>query len=200
MAMDFMAQPAQSVNKGNRKQGIRNRKRICLINYLSPVLCFVFSAFCFSQCSPGHSGDAVLKKYTLRSTDTALTSRGGIVKYKDTAVSGELIVLYPSGEISLFAEYKEGKENGLYKQWYEEGGLAEQRMYIAGRKEGVHYGWWPDGKRKFEYHFKDDKYEGTATEWMPSGKIYKSFTYKNGQEEGLQQVWKADGTLRTRAA
>jgi hypothetical protein len=194
--MDFMAQQVQSANKGNREQETQNGKKIVIKTNALPVSCFLFSVFCFFQCSPERSADIVLKKYIIASTDAALISKGGIVKYKDTTVTGELLVLYPSGNISLFAEYKEGKENGLYKKWYEEGSLAEQRMFKAGRKEGVHYGWWPDGNRKFEYNFKDDVYEGVAKEWMPSGKIYKSFTYEKGQEEGLQQVWKEDGTLQ----
>jgi antitoxin component YwqK of YwqJK toxin-antitoxin module len=191
-----MELPVPLVNRENTKQKTRNRKKI--MNRVSlPILCFLFCVLCsFSQCSSGHSGNAIIKKYTIASTDRALISKGGIVKYKDTAVNGELIMIYPSGDISLFAEYKDGKENGIYKKWYEDGSLAEQRLFKAGRKEGIHYGWWPGGQRKFEYNFKDDMYEGSTKEWTPSGKLYKSFTYKLGQEEGLQQVWKEDGSLQ----
>jgi antitoxin component YwqK of YwqJK toxin-antitoxin module len=92
--------------------------------------------------------------------------------------------------------FKEGKEEGEWKQFYSGGKLKERRYFKDGKKVGLLASWWPNGNRKWAYHFKDGEYEGECKEWNPAGLLVKRMHYVNGYEEGLQQFYYDNGKVK----
>ncbi|MFK4985575.1 toxin-antitoxin system YwqK family antitoxin, partial [Klebsiella pneumoniae] len=83
--------------------------------------------------------------------------------------------------------FKEGKEEGEWKQFYAAGKWKEQRFFKDGKKVGKLVSWWPNGNKKWEYYFEDGEYQGECKEWNQAGLLIKRMHYKKGYEEGLQQ-------------
>ncbi|MBX9732812.1 MAG: hypothetical protein K2X37_02030 [Chitinophagaceae bacterium] len=92
--------------------------------------------------------------------------------------------------------FKEGKEEGEWKQFYASGKLKEQRFFKDGKKVGKLASWWPNGNKKWEYYFEDGEYQGECKEWNPQGLLVKRMNYNKGYEEGLQQFYYDNGKVK----
>jgi antitoxin component YwqK of YwqJK toxin-antitoxin module len=128
--------------------------------------------------------------------DTALHIINGIAYFHDSLYSGHVVDTYNKTDTALSMSYYNGKEEGVYKQWYCNKQLAAERYFENGRKEQLHRGWWQNGKPKFEYHFLNDEYEGEVKEWNSDGFLYKIFHYSKGHENGSEKMWWEDGRIR----
>ena len=53
--------------------------------------------------------------------------------------------------------YKKGKYNGLWQQWYEDGKQKKKVNFIDGKKEGKEINWKKDGSIKSEVIYKGGK-------------------------------------------
>jgi len=107
------------------------------------------------------------------------------------------VSFYPgTTDTAEIRSYRDGLENGAWKQFYPSNKLKELRYFENGRKVGIYLGWWENGNRKLVYHFKDDEYEGDCSEWNEDGLLVKVMHYKRGHEEGRQQLWYDNGKVR----
>jgi len=127
--------------------------------------------------------------------DPALVRRFGVLRWHDTAFSGDVVERDSTGAQSE-TEYRDGVRDGWARAWYPNGQLTYERQYRQGKEVGAHRGWWPDGREHFVYHYGDGLTEGTAREWFPSGQLYREFHYAAGHESGSERMWYADGRLR----
>jgi len=57
----------------------------------------------------------------------------------------------------LYLEYKNGKIDGIRKDWYKNGQLKNERTYKNGELDGVWKVYLEDGQLKEEKTFKDGK-------------------------------------------
>ena len=57
-------------------------------------------------------------------------------------------------------EYRSGKKNGVWKNYYPNGQLRESRFFDMGVKKGDHFFYFPSGQLKFHYQLKNDVYHG----------------------------------------
>lgn len=92
--------------------------------------------------------------------------------------------------------FKEGREEGEWKQFYPGGKWKEQRFFKDGKKVGKLASWWPNGNKKWEYYFEDGEYQGECKEWNPQGLLVKRMNYHKGYEEGLQQFYYDNGKVK----
>ncbi|GAA4415835.1 hypothetical protein GCM10023187_46690 [Nibrella viscosa] len=122
--------------------------------------------------------------------------QNGLVWFNNEPFSGRQYALYANGDTVFVGAFRQGKAEGIHRQWYENRQPREVRRYVNGAQEGEQRGWYEDGKPAFVYHFRHDVYEGTATQWFPNGHLAQIFTYRDGREDGRQQLWYEDGTLR----
>jgi hypothetical protein len=93
------------------------------------------------------------------------------------------------------AGYQNGREHGLFREYYANGSLKSIRKFDQGKKIGTYRSWWPNGNMQSEYAFIDDEYEGSCKDWDENGLLIRSKNYKHGHEAGLQQMWQSDGKL-----
>jgi len=51
--------------------------------------------------------------------------------------------------------YKDGKLDGLYTEWYENGQKVKEGNYKDGKDDGLYTEWYENGQKEFELTYKD---------------------------------------------
>lgn len=134
----------------------------------------------------------------INQTDGNFHQENGIMFNGTSAFTGYIYTFYPETKDTLkLAGYLNGKEHGLWKQFYPDGKLAEKRTFVNGSKEGTFMGWWENGKKKFETTFSNSEYNGAYQEWNREGQLVLSLNYKKGYEDGTQQMFYDNGKIRS---
>ncbi len=114
------------------------------------------------------------------------------------AFSGMVYTLYPgSKDTAAIACYRNGKEDGDWKQFYRNGKLMEQRSFRDGVKTGNLIQWWENGRRKRFCSFEHGEYNGAYKEWNEAGILIRNMHYKAGYESGIQQQFYDNGKVRS---
>ena len=88
---------------------------------------------------------------------------------------------------------KNGKEDGLWTQWYENGQKSIEVTYKNGKENGLWIGWYKNGQKNNEGNFKDGKRDSLWTYWNESGQKEWELTYKDGKEDGLIILYSKNG-------
>ncbi|MDA9555611.1 toxin-antitoxin system YwqK family antitoxin [Pelobium sp.] len=134
----------------------------------------------------------------LNRDSTQVITKGGITYCNGAPFTGKLYQLNPNHKDTIsMQEYKNGKEDGCWKQFDEHQKLTEIRYFKDGLKDGTYQSWWENGKPKAQYSFKNGEYDGVFKEWQPNGKLSKEMHYQNGYEVGSQKVWYDNGKIRS---
>ncbi len=156
---------------------------------------FLFIFLVLSHCNPALPEQ---KLQSLHKKGLNVETKGGITRVDNAVYSGTLYTLDAQGKDTVeIQNYLNGKEHGIWKQFYENGQLRESRFFKEGKKEGQYLAWWPDGSPQKEYYFENGEYEGTCKEWYQNGQLFREFNYHIGQEEGSQKMWKGDGKIES---
>jgi hypothetical protein len=123
------------------------------------------------------------KKLTFLLSLTFLFLFSGSVYGEEPEVKKEF---YDSGELKKETHYKNGKKEGLEKEWFDWGEIRTN--YKNGKKEGLETLWFESGKKKYEYHWKNGIENGKNKEWDRDGSpqvANKSFS--NFDVQGLDR-------------
>ena len=132
------------------------------------------------------------------SDSSTIVTRVGITYVNDAVYTGTIYTLAPNQkDTTQIKNYKDGKEDGVWKQFYENGRLKETRFFKEGKKEGEYIGWYMNGQKQLDYFFVNDEYEGTCREWASNGQLIKEMNYKAGHEEGNEKAWYDNGKIRS---
>lgn len=110
---------------------------------------------------------------------------------------GSRVIWYESGSKAAETEYKNNKENGLWRVWYENGNLKEEINYKTGKINGTSRNWNEDGELTGECNYKDGLEDGRCYEkytMNPQIFIYDGI-YKNGIKVGKWKEWDDKGKL-----
>jgi antitoxin component YwqK of YwqJK toxin-antitoxin module len=94
--------------------------------------------------------------------------------------------------------YKNGKLNGLYEQWYLNGHILKKCNYKNNKLHGLYEQWYQCGQLAEKYWYKKNCKHGLYEQWYQSGQLWKRFNYKNDMWNGLYEVWNENGTLEIR--
>ena len=152
--------------------------------------------------------------------ETTLVERDDFYYTKDTnkPYSGQVFSLYDDGKKKEEGTYKNGKPDGLWKEWYENG----QKKYEGSFKDGFRNGFWSywneEGEKTSEINYKNGKKNGLRFYWweydndkIMTEEIYKDGeiisdkewyyngnkefekSYKDGKPDGLWKEWYENG-------
>ena len=79
--------------------------------------------------------------------ETDAQDRNGIIFLPNQTepFTGNNLCKYENGQIKLEVVYKNGKENGSWKQWYENGQVKSEVKFVDGIKEGIETIWNKNG-------------------------------------------------------
>ncbi|WP_271814563.1 toxin-antitoxin system YwqK family antitoxin [Clostridium beijerinckii] len=71
--------------------------------------------------------------------------------YNGIPFTGFTFSMHPTtGQLKLLISFKDGFEDGIYREWYENGQLKEVREITHGQSDGYKICWYPDGLLKSE--------------------------------------------------
>jgi antitoxin component YwqK of YwqJK toxin-antitoxin module len=134
----------------------------------------------------------------INATAPGLKAVNGIVYFNEALFSGTVFNLFPnSNDTAAIMNFRNGREDGVWKKKYAHNKLEEIREFKDGIKTGEYIAWWPNGNKKLQYEFKDGEYEGTCYEWNEQGQMTKEANYKAGYEDGLQKIFYDNGKIHS---
>ncbi len=139
---------------------------------------------------------------------------------------GYQVFKYPNGAVSSEGLMKNGKAEGLWKNYYvtgvkksegkrtnflldsiwvffdQAGDTTEKISYLFGKKNGYYYKYKKElsGGGIYVWSkelFAGDRKEGTAYLYFPDGKIQQTIPYNDGKKEGLSREYDQDGNIIT---
>ncbi len=116
--------------------------------------------------------------------------------YKDDKVSETVnSFFYPSGKLKGEMPFKDGKTNGIIKQYYESGKLFYERAEVDGKKNGIEKVYFETGALKQEALFTDGKKTGAVKTYYESGKLKEENPYINDIANGIAKSYFESGKL-----
>lgn len=134
----------------------------------------------------------------IAASDTAFQWRNGTAYYREALFSGRLFSFYPgTADTSFVHAFREGKEDGCWKEFYPGHQLMEVRYFNRGSKEGTYLAYWPNRQLRLRYHFQQDEYEALCEEWTAAGILIREMHYSRGREVGSQKQFYDDGSIRS---
>lgn len=101
---------------------------------------------------------------------------------------------YENDTLRSVENYKDGKQDGLCRNWYENGQLEDEKNYKDGEMNGLKREWWENGQLKKEENYKDGEWDGLFRYWYENGQLEEEGNYKNG-EEISKKCWDENGQL-----
>lgn len=103
--------------------------------------------------------------------------------YKNGELNGKTYeYIVKKNDTSYIAgQYKNGKENGLWKWFNEDSILVETINYEKGKQNGEHIMYFNNGKIRIRGFLVDDKYDGKLNMYDSLGNKIKKMTFDNGK-------------------
>jgi len=109
--------------------------------------------------------------------------------------TGEVFYCNEDGKVRTWCNFKDGKRDGLYRQWHDNGQLEDEGNYKGGGRDGIWRVWYWNGQQLNESNNKDGKKDGLMRVWMINGQLKREHNYKDGKLDGLVREWHDNGLL-----
>jgi antitoxin component YwqK of YwqJK toxin-antitoxin module len=106
--------------------------------------------------------------------------------------TGWMKTMREDGQIKEVTQYKDGKRDGLWTEWYENGQKAKQGCY-SDSMLGLFTWWYENGHKKEEGNHKDGMQHGIWTTWYENGQKRWETNFGNGAVLGLCKMWYQNG-------
>jgi len=106
---------------------------------------------------------------------------------------------HDSGAVKSEAQTKNGKADGLLKNYSASGILESVYTYRMGIKEGPGVTYYPNGQAREKMFYSNGLREGTSKMYYRSGELYRTSPYSKGKMDGIRKTYYKDGTLMAEA-
>lgn len=105
---------------------------------------------------------------------------------------------YNNGQLEIESEtpFKNGKENGIEKEYYKNGRLKRETPYTDSKANGIQKEYYENGRLKSETPYTDGKLNGVVKEYYETGELLREAPYKNGEHDGVDKRYDKDGQVR----
>ena len=110
----------------------------------------------------------------------------------DENFTGQVIKKYKNGQVKSIENFKNGKLNGEFKEFFENGSLFQIGTFKNGDMKNIKV-FYENGKLKFEQNLKDRK--GKYRGYYPNGKLEVEGEVFQGDEIGLWKYYSEEGNL-----
>lgn len=103
---------------------------------------------------------------------------------------------YGNGSVRAEIPMKDGKKNGIAKEYYEGGELYREIEYVNGKKAGISKRYFENGHVSQETVFKNDKIHGTQKKFRENGKPASvAEYYEDNPRKGVVEYF-TDGKVK----
>ena len=110
----------------------------------------------------------------------------------DENFTGQIIKKYKDGQVKSIENFKNGKLNGEFKEFFENGSLFQIGTFKNGDMKNIKV-FYENGNLKFEQNLKDRK--GKYRGYYPNGKLEVEGEVFQGDEIGLWKYYNEEGNL-----
>ena len=97
------------------------------------------------------------------------------------------------GELRSQSEYKAGKREGVFTDYYESGEVSARHPYKGGLRNGKDVDYYKSGKVRGVRTYKAGKRQGTEKWYYESGALKQTGTYKDDRKQGVWKLFYEDG-------
>lgn len=117
-------------------------------------------------------------------------------QYKQGKIDGTFKEFFPNGNIKQEVHYIGGKLKGLYRTYYENGRIEQEAVYVDGQIEGIYRSYYEDGVLHQEKEYSHGKLNGVYKAYDESGLPFFEITYKNDVQHGSDKIFDAMGVIQ----
>ena len=110
----------------------------------------------------------------------------------DENFTGQVIKKYKNGQVKSIENFKNGKLNGEFKEFFENGSLFQIGTFKNGDMKNIKV-FYENGNLKFEQNLKNRK--GKYRGYYPNGKLEAEGEVFQGDEIGLWKYYNEEGNL-----
>ena len=110
----------------------------------------------------------------------------------DENFTGQIIKKYKNGQVKSIENFKNGKLNGEFKEFFENGSLFQVGTFKNGDMKNIKV-FYENGNLKFEQNLKNRK--GKYRGYYPNGKLEVEGEVFQGDEIGLWKYYNEEGNL-----
>ena len=90
---------------------------------------------------------------------------------EDRLFSGVMYDVNSNGILLIESVIKNGKKNGLHKEWYENGQIIVETNFKNGKEYGLYKMWYDNGQIMFEWNYKNGVQNGVSKHWDEDGRL-----------------------------
>ncbi|MBL7901793.1 MAG: hypothetical protein JNK73_07350 [Bacteroidia bacterium] len=153
----------------------------------------LFAFISLSSCNNGKVPDGI-KVVHFKNSDKIKQE----IEYKDGKKNGFFKEYYTTGKLKAIQHYRNDTLCDSSKFYHENGQASELQIFD---KRGLYQGCWKkynkEGKVFWETCFKDNLLDGSATEYTyKTGKLLKRLNYSTGLKHGKQEEFYANGNKK----
>ena len=110
----------------------------------------------------------------------------------DENFTGQVIKKYKSGQVKSIENFKNGKLNGEFKEFFENGSLFQVGTFKNGEMKNIRV-FYENGNLKFEQNLKDRK--GRYKGYYPNGQLEEEGEVFQGEKIGVWRYYNEEGKL-----
>jgi antitoxin component YwqK of YwqJK toxin-antitoxin module len=115
--------------------------------------------------------------------------------YKDGKKEGIKKQYYADGKLKSEVPYQNNIPKGNSRTYYPNGNLSEEGTWKNGGWDGVYKYYYENGKLSYEWNFVNGKREGEQKYYFPNGKLNYIGNWKDGSESGVLKEYNDAGLL-----
>ena len=110
----------------------------------------------------------------------------------DENFTGQVIKKYKNGQVKSIENFKNGKLNGEFKEFFENGSLFQVGTFKNGEMKNIRV-FYENGNLKFEQNLKDRK--GRYKGYYPNGQLEEEGEVFQGEKIGVWRYYNEEGKL-----
>ena len=114
---------------------------------------------------------------------------------KQTPYSGWYKIMYPSGQVRLLSEVKEGLQDGKFVQWFENGQKKLEATFLKGESHGKASFYYKNGQLEQEVEWQNGLQQGKEISWYENGQVSEETYYYQGKADGISKTWAKNGDM-----
>jgi len=114
---------------------------------------------------------------------------------KQTPYSGWYKIMYPSGQVRLLSEVKEGLKDGKLVEWFENGQKKLEAIYLKGKPHGKSSFYYKNGQLEQEVELQNGLRQGKEITWFENGQVWEKTNYHHDKADGISKVWANNGDM-----
>ena len=105
------------------------------------------------------------------------------------------VSFYSNGQKEFFAEYLNGKLDGVSQNWSEDGSLISESEYSHGKLHGIWKKYYENGNTKYKAHYFHGQKHGEEIWYYENGHVKSEQSFHYGVSASLIIRWQPDGSI-----